>query len=381
MIVPVCCKIYLFFHLSMRPNGTHTTFMKRSERVEIFVREIWDWFAVHKRTLPWRDLPDSDLADRAYKILVSEVMLQQTQVSRVKIVFKDFLERFPHIEDLAVATNKDVLLAWRGMGYNNRAIRLRDAAKHIVQLQIANGEWRMANGELRMANGACLPTRQELRFPVTMEDLQKIPGVGHYTAAAIRNFAFNLPTPCLDTNIRRILHRTFIGPEYADGTWKKDDAYLLEIAGEVLDVALSAIHHPLSTRRSQNCADWHSALMDFGSLVCTKARPKWDICPLTHAGIMKAAYKVPAIGDRAKSIKKEPGRYVGSKYIPNRIFRGKVIDELRDSPAGLTAEQIGRNVCIDWESSEHREWLGNIIDALKKDQLIAKRAARFLLKE
>src|SRR3989344_7568651 len=102
--------------------------MQHAERIELFCETIWEWYARHKRELPWRDLSDSDPTARAYKILVSEVMLQQTQVIRVKIVFRDFLEKFPKIADVSSASNRDVLLAWRGMGYNSRALRLRDAA-------------------------------------------------------------------------------------------------------------------------------------------------------------------------------------------------------------------------------------------------------------
>lgn len=310
--------------------------MTRSERTEIFVSEIWKWYSRHKRDLPWRDLTIKNDTERAYRILVSEIMLQQTQVSRVKIVYKDFLSRFPKINDLASASNKEVIMAWRGMGYNNRALRLRDCAKTI-------------------GNDP---------FPIEMDLLQKLPGVGHYTAAAIRNFAFDLPTPCIDTNIRRILHRTFVGPENRDGTWSKNDAYLLSIADEILK---EAIKHG-STR------DWHAALMDFGSLVCTSRSPKWDVCPLTKAKIMKAAYKVP---ERIHKKKTEPGRTVGSTFIPNRIFRGKVIEQLRDQ-SGMTLDQIGREVCLDW-SADHVDWLQGIVDALKKDHLVKVQCGKIVL--
>ena len=161
--------------------------MKKQEHMQAFVEQIWKWYAVHKRELPWRDLKITDDTERAYQILVSEIMLQQTQVSRVKIVFKNFLERFPTLKDLANASNKDVILAWRGMGYNSRALRLRDAAKVICS----------------QYSGV---------FPKEYDQLIQIKGIGAYTAGAIRNFAFNLPTPCIDTNIRRILHRAFVGP-------------------------------------------------------------------------------------------------------------------------------------------------------------------------
>jgi len=328
--------------------------MKRSEHTDIFVREIWAWYARHKRELPWRDLATSSDTERAYQVLVSEIMLQQTQVSRVKIVFKDFLSKFSKINDLANATNKDVILAWRGMGYNNRALRLRDAAKQVIETH----------------HGV---------FPLEMTALQELPGVGHYTAAAVRNFAFNLPTPCLDTNIRRILHRSFFGPERADGTWPKSDKELLNIASSLLDTALntslSSTHYPLSS------SNWHAALMDFGSLVCTKRSPKWDVCPLTAAGIMKAAHKVPVFESKEKSIRKEPGRMVGSKYVPNRIFRGKVIEELRDEPKGLPLQEIGKRICIDWNPKDHSAWLKGIVEGLKKDNLLRAQSSLFVLAE
>ncbi|MCB9808679.1 hypothetical protein H6770_05515 [Candidatus Peribacteria bacterium] len=322
--------------------------MKQSEHIAVFVQCIWGWYARHKRDLPWRDLAIEDDMERAYHILVSEVMLQQTQVSRVKIVFKEFLERFPSIADLAAASNTDVIMAWRGMGYNNRALRLRDATREVIKQRY---------------------------FPVEMSELIRLPGVGHYTAAAIRNFAFNIPTPCLDTNIRRIIHRSFVGPENADGTWKRDDRYLLVLTEKLLQDAinpsLSSFHFPLSA------SNWHAALMDYGSLVCTMRNPKWDICPLTKAGVMKAAHK--EIKRNVERGKREPGRVVAGKHIPNRIFRGKIVEELRDAKKGLSVEEIGALVCIDWDATQHQEWLEKLIEALKRDQLIRIHRDKVLL--
>jgi A/G-specific adenine glycosylase len=323
----------------------YTEAMKQSERSQIFVEEIHKWYLRHKRTLPWRDLAIKDDTQRAYQVLVSEVMLQQTQVERVKITYKNFLETFPTIESLAEASNGEVIMAWRGMGYNSRALRLRDTAISVVKNYNTN-------------------------FPKEMKELQSLPGVGHYTAAAIRNFAFNLPTACLDTNIRRIYHRTFIGPEKADGTWKEHDRTVLKIAEKTLE---KAVDHGFTG------ADWHAALMDFGSLVCTMRSPKWDICPLTSAGIMKSAYKTPVPESKAAKTRKEPGRMVGSIYIPNRIFRGKFVEELRNVPEGLTVLEVGRRICIDWDEAEHAEWIEELAEKLKKDQLIRMDKGRVLL--
>lgn len=334
--------------------------VKRAEHITAFTQVIWEWFDVHKRDLPWRDLAIDDDMQRAYQVLVSEIMLQQTQVPRVKILFKKFLERFPKIEDLAFASNKDVLLEWRGLGYNSRALRLRDAAREIVN------------------RGA---------FPTEMNELLSIKGIGAYTAAAVRNFAFNVPTPCLDTNIRRILHRAFFGPERPDGTYPIDDRRLLVLAQDLLATAIDDSQLPStslrtgSARNSQprDAKNWHAALMDFGSIICTKRNPKWDLCPLTARGLMKAAYKV-TVDPRAKKAKTEPGRLVGSVFVPNRIFRGKVVEALRDHEAGLSLQAIGQHICIDWDEKIHKEWLKSLVTKLVQDQMIERRKTTFALR-
>ena len=274
-------------------------------------------------------------------------------------------------------------MAWRGMGYNGRALRLRDAAKVIIE------RYGMSNEKLEISNFPKIANCSLLiaNFPSTMEELQKIPGVGHYTAAAIRNFAFNIPTPCLDTNIRRILHRTFVGPENPDGTWKKDDGYLLELAEEILQVALERKkHNGKSKNIVRTPAEWHAALMDFGSLVQTKKNPKWEACPLTANGIMKTSPQAFARAENRKSQitnrkSFEPGRLVGTKYIPNRIFRGKVIEELRDTSEGLKLDVIGRRICIDWSPVDHRTWLKSIVEKLVAERMITVSRGQYRLYE
>lgn len=361
--------------------------MDRIARIQAFVKTIWQWYAMHKRELPWRDLTDEDPSVRAYKVMVSEIMLQQTQVSRVKIVFNSFLERFPHISDLARASNREVLLAWRGMGYNSRALRLRDAAR-IIESSFA--------GLLVCSNvpqTSKQTNKQTVRFPSTMEELRSIPGIGPYTAAAIRNFAFNLPTPCVDTNIRRILHRTFVGPENAHGTWKKDDQYLLALAEEILEAALRCKLQIAEKNVLQSAicnfsicaADWHAALMDFGSLIHTKRNPHWEECPLTAKKLMKTTPKtfqrIPTPDSQRPTPNPEPGRLVGSRFIPNRIFRGKVIEELRDAPTGLPLATIGKNVCIDWSPKAHRKWLQGIVEQLAEERMLQMQKGRYRLFE
>jgi len=334
----------------------------RAARITAFVSGIAEWYAMHRRDLPWRrDLSTVDDTARAYRVLVSEIMLQQTQVSRVAVIYPRFLREFPSLGALARASNRDVLLAWRGMGYNRRALALRDCAADIVR----------ASSE-RLWRAGC--ANDAVDFPVEMQDLLSLKGIGPYTAAAIRNFAFNLPTPCLDTNIRRILHRTFVGPERADGTFAKDDRYLLSLAAEVLEEAMAGPFLLPGT------AEWHAALMDFGSIVCTKTDPKWDECPLTEKGIMKAAHRVRPM-HRVRAASAEPGRMIGARFVPNRITRGRVVDALREAADGLTLNRIGARVSGDWSFSLHRKWLGDILSVLEKEGMVAGRRNKFVLAE
>ena len=277
-------------------------------------------------------------------ILVSEIMLQQTQVSRVIVKYKEFVQRFPNLKALSKASNADVLITWKGMGYNSRALRLRDAARTIV-----------AAGR-----------RPAPVFPTSMCDLQAISGIGPYTAAAILNFAFNISTPCIDTNIRRILHRFFVGPENADGTWRKNDRELMKIAGKVLGVALES---------GFSASAWHACLMDFGSLVMTKTNPKRELLSTKLRSICKAYGKVK-VGTK-KVIKTEPGIDVDGRFIPRRIIRGKVVEVLRSADGWMSIDEVAR--MIGFGSMNDQQWFDDVLKGLKRDGLIEIRALKIRL--
>lgn len=317
--------------------------MTRSERIDGFVNVLHGWYQTHKRDLPWRDLWNLDQNDRAYRIWISEVMLQQTQVSRVVGAYKKFIQMFPDVRALAAATNGEILLAWRGMGYNSRALRLRDGARDIVETHAGT-------------------------FPHAFDDLVAIGGIGAYTAGAIRTFAFDLPTPAIDVNIRRIIHRTFVGPENPDGTWNANDKQLGAMMTDVMDAWIAAGHRG---------SDLLAALMDYGSLVQTKNAPKWDICVLSDAKLMKTTKKnfsVPVRGRaemRGRVRRKEPGRMVGAKFVPNRIFRGRIVEALRDHPAGLKLDEIGKWISPDY-SEELKPWLHGLIKKLAQEKMIVQ---------
>ncbi len=308
------------------------------------VGSLLAWYARHKRTLPWRDLPDNDLDHKAYLVLVSEVMLQQTQVSRVTVLYKNFIQLFPTAAALADATNAEILLAWRGLGYNSRALRLRDAARTVVREHVG-------------------------RFPRTLEGLMAIKGIGHYTASAVMNFAFGAAVPCIDTNIRRIVHRVFEGPETPEGEWPVSDKVLLR-----KDATLLAAMPPA------RAAELPAILMDFGSAVCTKRSPACQACPLKE--ICVSAFRVPAPmkGVRQAKILKEPGRVISGKFTPNRLVRGRIVEALRDHPAGLSPAALGPYTASDWDASpEQAAWLQAILEKLVKDGVINRQGKAYII--
>ncbi|MFH0749434.1 MAG: hypothetical protein V1917_00790 [Candidatus Gottesmanbacteria bacterium] len=186
-----------------------------STQIRFFQKMIFVWWKIYRRDLPWRHIHDP------YKILVSEVMLQQTQVSRVLARYADFIEVFPTVQSLAKATPAAVLRVWKGMGYNRRAVYLHATAKKIVS-----------------EYGGVFPTDEQ--------QLLALPGIGSYTARAVLVFAFKRDIAMVDTNIRQIITHFFF-----------DDVYQPEkIIQSVADKLV-----PQGTSW-----EWHQALMDYGAL-------------------------------------------------------------------------------------------------------------------
>lgn len=197
-----------------------------------FQQRLLTWYAKHGRDLPWRKTSDP------YHILVSEVMLQQTQVDRVVPKYHEFLERYPSLEDLADAPVKDVKKTWYPLGYNIRPERLHSIACETV-------------------------ARYGGKLPSDAEELLSFKGIGRYTAGAIRSFAFNEDAPILDTNVMRVLHRVFI----AKGDPKTLKAGLWELSEALIPPGKGY--------------DFNQALMDFGATCCTARNPACSCCPMT----------------------------------------------------------------------------------------------------
>jgi len=186
-----------------------------------FQKIVWGYYAKHKRDLPWRGKRVSP-----YKILVSEIMLQQTQVGRVVGKYREFIKRFPSVSALACAPLRDVIRTWQGLGYNRRALYLHKAAQIIVREHLG-------------------------RVPPDPNFLEQLPGIGHYTARAIVTFAFNEPHTFIETNIRSVyLHHFFPHKN------KVTDSELLPLIEASMDTKYPA--------------QWCAALMDYGSYIKTQ---------------------------------------------------------------------------------------------------------------
>ncbi|WP_339681830.1 A/G-specific adenine glycosylase [Gimesia maris] len=202
-------------------------------RRQKFRRQLQSWYASHQRDLPWRRQHDP------YAVWISEIMLQQTVVAAVIPYFKRFMSRFPDVETLAAADESEVLQHWEGLGYYSRARNIHKAAKRIA-------------GEL------------EGRFPRDVESLQKLPGIGRYTAGAICSFAYDTRAPIVEANTLRLYSR-LIGLE-EDPRSKSGQNQLWEFAELILP------------RKSPG--EFNQALMDLGSLVCTPQNPGCEDCPV-----------------------------------------------------------------------------------------------------
>lgn len=194
-------------------------------------RALLAWYRRNRRALPWRASRDP------YAIWVSEVMLQQTTVKAVRPYYAAFLDRFPTVAALAAAAEEDVLAAWSGLGYYQRARNLHRGARRLVE-------------------------RHAGRFPRTLEGALELPGVGLYTASAVLSIAYGAPLPVVDGNVRRVLARLLAlrGPE-----WRREGPYY-NVAQEMLEPGAPG--------------EWNQALMELGATVCTPRNPACAACPL-----------------------------------------------------------------------------------------------------
>ena len=269
------------------------------------------WFVAHGRDLPWRHTRDP------YHILVAEVMLQQTQVERVVPKYYAFLTAFPDLSALAAAPTAAVIRAWSGLGYNRRAINLQRVARAAVE-------------------------RFGGTLPADLSALASLPGIGRYTAAAIACFAFELPVPVVETNIRRVLARLSGRPE----PLPEREAWAL---------AAALLPEPAWS--------WNQALMDLGATICTARAPRCLICPLRE--LCPSRGVIRSLAEARPAYTSQP--FVGS----NRWYRGRVIALLRELPPGtvLDLETLGRALRPTYSPAD-RPWLLQLVAGLAADGLL-----------
>ncbi|WP_342038581.1 A/G-specific adenine glycosylase [Brevibacterium ammoniilyticum] len=242
------------------------------DEVEFVQSTIIDWFATAERPLPWRDP-----ATTAWAVLVSEIMSQQTPVSRVEPRWRAWMAKWPTPADLAAAPTAEVLHSWDRLGYPRRALRLQEAARVIAE-DLDN------------------------RVPTTAAELEALPGIGSYTAAAVASFAHGQRTTVLDTNVRRVLVRVFAGRDRPTTSPSRRETQWAE-------QFVPAVGH----------VRWNAGVMEFGALVCTARNPNCDGCPLAEVCAWNRS------GRPASAVRPKTQKWAGT----DRQLRGAIMDVLK----------------------------------------------------
>ena len=235
-----------------------------------FANTIISWFQENGRALPWRETKDP------YAIWLSEIILQQTRIAQGWEYWERFMAQYPRVDDLAAASEDEVLKLWQGLGYYSRARNLHAAAKQIVALG---------------------------KFPDTLEGIKALKGVGDYTAAAIGSFAFDIPSAVVDGNVYRVLARYFGIDTPINTTQGKKEFFALaqslipkvpsseKIRPNEFDMELS----PIST--------YNQGMMDFGAIQCTPQSPKCLLCPLAETCVALREGRVEELPVKQKTLK------------------------------------------------------------------------------
>lgn len=312
-------------------QASSSSFQLAPDHVTQAQNALLQWYAREQRNLPWRATNDP------YAILVSEIMLQQTQVDRVLPKYQQFLSAFPTLADLAAAPTADVISAWVPLGYNRRAISLQAIARQVI-------------------------AEYGGRIPDTIAELLKLKGIGRYTAGAIACFAYYKQVATVDTNIRRVLHRMFLGLEHPEP--KANDAQMLSLAEQVLP--------------DGKAYDWNQALMDMGATICTSNNPLCLDCPLQatcQAYQEMSQYSLFPSGTVLRQLRKVAEQKTSYRAQPftssNRYFRGRIVDLLRTLPANerIAIAILGPKIKPGF-SPDDLVWLQKIVDGLVRDGLL-----------
>lgn len=291
-----------------------------------FTRSLLSWYRRNARAFPWRTASIDP-----YVVLVSEIMLQQTQAQRVAEALPRFLQQFPTVVDLARASNAQMIRQWRGMGYNSRALRLRDAAQLIVE-------------------------RHDGVVPQDVDMLRALPGIGPYASASIAAFAFNKRVVVLDVNVRRVYSR-WIRQQRTTIDVERDDV-LTQFAQQVIPARASA--------------RWYHAVMDLGATICTARKPICTSCPM--ADLCPSANVL----EQAQRVKRAEPLFRGE---PQRLWRGRIVDALRDAPRGLAPVELVKVTRMGALNDDEHEWFASVITALERDNVVTRTRGRVKLSD
>jgi A/G-specific adenine glycosylase len=292
------------------------------KRMKFPVEELLEWYGRNRRDLPWRRTDD------IYAIWVSEVMLQQTQVTTVIPYYRRFLGRFPTVGGLAEASEQEVLKLWEGLGYYSRARNLHRAAKQVVE-------------------------RHQGKIPGTRENFRKLPGVGPYTAAAVLSIARGIPIPAVDGNVMRVYTR------------------FRAIKGDIRKTTTrNLIYKELEHIIPRGVpGDFNQALMELGAGVCTPKNPKCSSCPLNNACTAYTAGAIEAYPYKSP-LKNVPEYKVsigivikGRKFYIQRRPSGGHLGGLWEFPGGKSKEG---EIPGETLARECKEELGTDIKIIKK---------------
>ncbi len=300
----------------------------RLRRPDLLHRTVTGWYGANARDLPWRRTTDP------YAILVSEIMLQQTQVERVVPKYEAFLQSFPTLDALAAAEAGEVIRVWAGLGYNGRAVRLHRLAQAV-----------------EAEHGG--------RLPEGVGGLRRLPGIGPYTAAAVACFAFGASVPLADTNVYRVVSRVTHGAQAPSRR---------EVDGTVAELVPAV-----------GASAWYQGLMDIGATVCT-ARPDCSRCPLESLCAAAPALRGDTTGRLAEaSVPYAPKQsaFAGSR----RYFRGRVVDALRSLAPGeaLPTAALADIVLEASDAVAGGAWLDGLLVELEREGLVLTDGGRVRL--
>ncbi len=291
-------------------------------------QKLLRWYKTAGRDLPWRHTRD------AYAILVSEVMLQQTQVSRVIEYYYRWLKQFPNWAALAEAKTDAVIHAWSGLGYNRRGLMLRSIAQYVV-----------IHGE-----------------PKSETEWLELKGIGPYTAAALAAFSLRKRTLPIDTNIRRVLGRAFVGILFPQLT---DDGRIRIVTKEFLP-------------QRANYYDIPQALFDLATSICTKS-PQCAICPLRTDCKSAKLFLSGKIKTPARTIKQAKEKKHTGKPFPDRIYRGRILKVVKETAEGLRFAEIAKATDPTYQARQDKAWVEALLIRLTKEGFLERVRSRWRL--